>query len=398
MKAYKRVISIILALILTFSVSSVAIGAFSLDDILKQSENSSTILGNLLNSATSLTTSKPVTLKINSGGLLSGVVKFDSTQNGYYYFYANSKKVSFNIIELKNNNYSPDFGSSSYSTKKGTAILAKLKKGCQYLLIVTAYGIENAPKDEFEVKLKASYYGKMTSLKITKQPTTTYVDGYNAYIKENVTLLDPTGLTGVAEFKNGKKLTVYGDFFFENSDLYTKNDPPAKVGKNVVSFKCCGFKLKLTYYVKKNPVKKIEVVSLPEKTEYVYGLGGEMSSLKMYNIGSVDLTGLKLKVTYTNGKTKTIGNFKPSSTELYVSSFEYTSKDSEYPLYVYAQDGEVPGSTVVDLDYMEKRTSFKVNVRKPTVQEITQNLPSYITLINDMIFYLFSSVSDFLPF
>lgn len=400
MKTYKRVVSTVLALVLMLSVFAVGAGALSLKDLLNPSDNTGSSLPGLLGSVETLTTSKPVTVKFKKGDLLSCVLKFDATKSGYYYFYAYSKDVFFTVVELNEKDQLSSFLSSSYSTKQGTAVLTELKKGHSYyiLTIPSFNGNQSAISDDFELKFKAKYYGKMTSLKITKQPTTVYVDGYNADVKSNYVELDSTGLEGVAKFKNGKTLKVYGDFFFEESDLYENDEPSAKIGKNVHYFKCCGFKLKLVYRIKKNPVKKIEIVSLPDKTEYVYGLGGQLSSLKLYNIGFVDLSGLKLKVTYTDGKTKTIGNFEPSLTDFYYSNAEYTSKDSEYPLYAYAQDSTVPGSTVVDLSYMEKRTSFKVDVRKPSTQEIALNLPSYFTLISDMFFYMFDSVSNYLPF
>lgn len=400
MKTYKRVVSAVLALVLMLSVFAVGAGALSLKDLLNPSDSTGSSLSGLLGSVETLTTSKPVTVKFKKGDLLSCVLKFDATKSGYYYFYAYSKDVFFSVVELNEKDQLSGFLSSSYSysTKQGTAVLTKLKKGHSYYILTTPSrnGDQSAISGDFKLKFKAKYYGKMTSLKITKQPTTVYVDGYNADVKSNYVGLDSTGLEGVAKFKSGKTLKVYGDFFFEESDFYETDEPSAKIGKNVHYFKCCGFKLKLIYRIKKNPVKKIEIVSLPDKTEYVYGLGGQLSSLKLYNIGFVDLSGLKLKVTYTDGKTKTIGNFEPSSTDFYYA--EYTSKDSEYPLYAYAQDSEVPGSTVVDLSYMEKRTSFKVDVRKPSTQEIALNLPSYFTLISDMFFYMFDSVSNYLPF
>lgn len=127
-----------------------------------------------------------------------------------------------------------------------------------------------------------------------------------------------------------------------------------------------------------NPVESIEVVKLPDKIEYTYGLDG-------YSYGNgilyiyPDTTGMEIKINYIDGTSEIV-------------KFDDIQGDwdiihNEHQIYVEISTGLCTiGKNTVYVDYLARIATFEITVVKPTMAQTF-----FIGLIN--IAEFFSSIS-----
>ena len=206
------------------------------------------------------------------------------------------------------------------------AYICSTTEDCYAKTYADAYGIE------FKLCNGHSEKAVLTEIKIKTNPEkTTYLFGDT---------LDTTGLTLLAKYNNGTEKIISGGFECNPTVLNT-------VGNQTITVTYGGKTCTFDVAVKAVELIKIEVKTMPSKTEYYVG-------------DTLDTTGLTLTATYNNGTTETItSGFTCTPTVLnnagkqiitviyegYVCSFEVTvNEKEEEEIFVYATyivDGEV---------------------------------------------------------
>lgn len=156
-------------------------------------------------------------------------------------------------------------------------------------------------------------------------------------------------------------LSYFSDDYEENSQGYGET---WDIGTHTVNLKVMGIDVEFDIEVVENPVESIQVVTLPEKLEYIENTDdGYFSTYSWYDsetdeyheyeyyVYLINYTGLKIKVNYTDGTSKTLSN-----DEFF---------DGEYCVEVEGQDyGEIwdVGKHRATVTYMGRTASFEISV------------------------------------
>lgn len=155
----------------------------------------------------------------------------------------------------------------------------------------------------------------LESIEITTPPAkTSYIAGQK---------FDPTGMVVTAKYNDGKSEEIK-DYKIEDGDNLS-------LGQTSVKFTYQGKSVEQEIKVEEKNIEKIEIINLPNKVEYIQ------------NKEELDLTGGKIKATYTDESTEEV-----SMTSTLVTSSGFNNK--------------VLGTSTVTITYLEKTTSFDVKI------------------------------------
>jgi len=185
----------------------------------------------------------------------------------------------------------------------------------------------------------------------------TLVGGEEYYIN-----LEFDGFEVKLTFGSGRTVTLKDwDVWSYFGFLDVEYDKPTAVGTHEIRFKI-GDMTAFVWYVDliANPVSSIEILRLPTKTEYVYKLDGWYFRVlfNVYFFPYIDATGMRLKINYTDGTSEIV---EPNGE----NGVEYKGYWIDY--------GSVFGCTLgendIEVSYLGKTATFKVNIVKPTLYQ-----------------------------
>ncbi|MCR5485241.1 MAG: hypothetical protein K6F09_06570 [Clostridiales bacterium] len=198
------------------------------------------------------------------------------------------------------------------------------------------------------------------------------LNGSEVYIK----FTEGSGITMKNELSDEQKLhTTYGPF-----DVIVENgEGHYEVGYNEVTLVFPdGYRLSFNVRVIENPIRDIEIVKMPDKSTYTFGLDGKFEfsfPLKLKNLGFVydyNFNGLRVQINYKNGTSATAvykdGKFyidgKPASctVEGYTSGTGENKKDRI--VYMGSLEWDEDTKTVTAV-FLEKRDSAQIQTVSP---------------------------------
>ena len=171
---------------------------------------------------------------------------------------------------------------------------------------------------------------KPVSLDIEAQPKkTVYAVGQK---------LDPAGMVVVATFDDGSKKTVTPSY--DKNYTFTEEDAIKGTKDFLLSYTSGGITVTATLTVEIMELDKIEITQKPHKLNYHCG-------------ETLDLTGMIVTATYSNGKTKVIKDYTVSQVGPFtIADFDYTYKDI---VISYSENGVVcTDAFTVNLVYPKK--------------------------------------------
>ena len=162
---------------------------------------------------------------------------------------------------------------------------------------------------------------------------------------------------------------MYGEYYYDD-----------ELGKEVFNIyylnQTAEFTLNVT--IIDNSVESIEIVRLPDKTDYTFGIDGDMYDWDF--CPGFDLTGLQVKINYKNNTSKTVDwvedNENPDYSESdgsWYYSHSMTVDGHTMSGDYYDDDGELElGEVTFYIEYQEQTAEFTLNITPPTFAEKLQ--------------------------
>jgi len=244
---------------------------------------------------------------------------------------------------------------------KNFKLLYPLTAGETYYLTIETY---ETKKVMFDVKFE--FLGEV-ELEVISYPTKNiYIKGYDTGTLSNGTehvSIPYDGFEIKLTFGSGKIITFndanIGNFFagYEYDNLRT--------GANEICFRHGDAEVRWEIEIIENPVSSIEVVRLPDKTEYIHLIEGRTYSwapfMKWFD-PYLDLSGMKIKINYTDSTNETIevdDSYDSSSVRI---------KHNGYDIAIGCHEASV-GKNNVYVWYIGKMTTFEIDVVKPNIMQ-----------------------------
>lgn len=218
----------------------------------------------------------------------------------------------------------------------GLTVTARYTDGTKETLTASEYTLSGFSSTSSGSKnVSVSYGGKSTTFTATiKTPAVTKIEETSRYKLTATT--DPAGQSVSWKSNNSNVATI------TSSGVYTlKNEGSAII---TASFTYNGKTYSKTYNITINPevrLTSISISSKPSNTTYYIG-------------DTLNTTGMKLKLNYSNGNTDIVS-------EGFTTSYSFTAA----------------GSSRIDVEYMGLKTNFNVTVKKPNVKLSHSELSVY---------------------
>ncbi len=319
--------------------------------------------------------------------------KFTPTQSGYYHVSGNSEDESVYFWAYDSNYYDLCYGDGSFWTnddENGFDAYLNLEAGEMYYFEVGFYyDVLLNGSISFDVTL--DYLGSITGATLVSPPDKlTYIQGYdeNDYSGPDYIYyefgFDITGALANVTFPGGQTVTL-NDWAIEEVFERSYDSEKRHLGDNTVYYKL-GDTVMFSFVITliENPVESIEILHLPNKTDYTYGIDGTMRNGGFKP--DFDWTGFQVKINYTNDTSKT------------VNWVEYTEQSSDHYIYI---DGYImycgcyglynPGEVDFDINYLGQSAEFTLNITPPSFAEKLQILFEGIRQLspNDFLIIIF---------
>jgi len=367
-KSILKSVAFLLAFILAFSAltvgASAAPAAPSNDDILFKAQEVPEVsaAASDFDGATLVTGDFTATVPKNQS---YAYYKFVPTQTGWYNVYSTAPASYDTGISLCDSNYK-HVGYAD-SEDENFDLVYPLTAGATYYFIIRDYGYYGK---EVTFGVKIGFLGAAEAEVVSYPTKTAYIFEYDTgvyVLYDDVDgeeywhiSLDYDGLEVKLTFDSGKTVTMKD---WETGRIFSADyNKPTAVGTYEIRFTAGGATI-FTWDVEvvENPVRSMEVVQLPDKTEYVQKLDGWYfyRFLQVYFSPRIEAKGLKVKINYTNGTSETVefGEDNWLVHDGYWMDVRGGGYSSEL------------GETDVTVSYINKTTTFQVNVVKPTLYQ-----------------------------
>lgn len=339
----------------------------------------------------------------------SSFYKFTAAQNGFYRISGDlpDKGVYLEVYDSEKSYMHYEDGSFwKEGLETGFDDFIVLDEGSTYYFKISLFYGNSAPVLPISFDVDIEYLGVITeALPVSLPDKLVYIKDIdeNKYSGPDFQYyefrFDITGAVCSVEFSQGQSVELRG-IEIEYALTKSYNNERRQLGENTVYFKfgeTTAFSFVITLI--ENPVESIEVVRLPDKTNYTYGIDGTLSADGCFS-PAADMTGLQIKVSYTDGTHKIFDWESCCGGWTYASD---TSIIEGYMANAYCHMVCDPCETSVELDYLTKTTDFKINISAPKFSEKISILFSAIRLSfaeNIFVFYylpliLFSIPTNF---
>lgn len=177
------------------------------------------------------------------------------------------------------------------------------------------------------------------------------------------------------------------DNYFEGAEICvttTQEETPWELGFHTVTVAYLGKEASFEVEVVENPVERIEIVSVPDKTTYVEGIDGDEAGRWDEELGDMvpyfhygvesNWNGLAAEVFYTDGTSKIYDYDEVWDSNFEGAEFRLTTTQYDSPWEL--------GSHTVTVEYMGKTAEFSVEVVENPVERIEiLRVPDQITYV-----------------
>ncbi|MCL2507933.1 MAG: hypothetical protein FWF05_02020 [Oscillospiraceae bacterium] len=293
--------------------------------------------------------------------------KFVPNETGWYEIYSEADDNCDPYINLLDS----DGNYLAYSDDNGIDLNfylpCYLTAGETYYFLIRAFGLLAA---EFDVKI--GFLGAIQEAEITSYPAkNTFIMDYDCGVygdddEDYYFHLSLYELEVKLTFDGGKVITLGSWEIYNKFEI--SHDKPV-IGTNEIRFKS-GNETVFTLDVEviENPVKSIEVVKLPDRTDYTYRLDGYTGGtlFNRYFQPYIFISGMEIKINYTNGTSEIV---KVDDFDYYYwSDNNFYIEHNGYDINIYVESGTV-GKNNVYVAYLGRYTTFEINVVKPTIMQ-----------------------------
>jgi len=278
--------------------------------------------------------------------------KFVPAESGYYNIYSVCGGGQYAYLDIYKG--SGDWYGDGGEGRNFEVALWMTAGDAYYLRIY----LSGSNRDPFAVKL--DFWGTITNANVITYP------GKDTYILDLDSSFnnDNDYYIGLEFYEFRVEVTFANDtskllYDHEVGNFFTVEYGKPVLGTNEIRFQSGGETI-FTWDVTliEHPVRSIEVTKLPNKTTYVYRLDGDYYRNGLFD-GSFypyyNLSGMEVKINYTNGTSKTVK-----------VDYNWTYVD-DYEIRVDVWGARAPGQSDMHVTYMNRETTFKINVVRPTL-------------------------------
>lgn len=295
--------------------------------------------------------------------------KFTPTQSGFYRVSGDLPDIGAYLWvydSLMNDiDYNKTGSFWNYSSDTGFEEFLNLEAGETYYFEIGLYYDEVLLTGSVSFDVSIDYLGSITGATLVSPPDKlTYIRGVDEddYTSPDFMYyyfyFDITGAFADVTFSQGQTYTLC-DYALENAFEKSYDSEKRQLGENTVYFKL-GDTVMFSFVITliENPVESIEIVRLPDKTVYTFGIDGSLDYDYFYP--QTDFTGLQVKINYTNGTSKTVDW---ENSEDYGSGVMLVDG---YPLYADCYGAGEPGDAAVEVYYLTKTAEFNISINSPS--------------------------------
>lgn len=298
--------------------------------------------------------------------------KFTPTQSGFYRVSGDLPDIGAYLWvydSLMNDiDYNKTGSFWNYSSDTGFEEFLNLEAGETYYFEIGLYYDEVLLTGSVSFDVSIDYLGSITGATLVSPPDKlTYIKGVDEYDYTSPDFIyyefyfDITGAFADVTFSQGQTYTLC-DYALEIAFEKSYDTEKRHLGVNNVYFSYDGTVMfTFTITLIENPVESIEIVRLPDKTVYTFGIDGSLDYDYFYP--QTDFTGLQVKINYTGGTSKTVDW---ENSEDYGSGVMIVNG---YPLYADCYGTDEPGDAAVEVYYLTKTAEFNISINSPSFFE-----------------------------